>query len=91
MKPTYFDIKTGRTVVSEEDYSLYVLSVGNWSCDCNRAAELGDDIDDELTEKFGVNGCFGAKRIIVIDVSGDLEGLSKEDALAEINQRYGGE
>lgn len=90
MIPTLLDTKTGQIVVPGEDWdsSLYWWAEGNGSCDCNRAIAMG--IEDELQEELGLadNICLGSTRIIAIDVTGDLEGFSKEGVLDEINESY---
>ena len=83
MKLTYFDIKTGKTYKGEFDWSLFSWSKGNGSCDCNRSIECG------IKEEFGdPDRCFGSTRLIAVDIDGDLEGHTKEEALSFINESY---
>jgi hypothetical protein len=89
MYPTLLDTETGQKVdAAKMDCSLFWWAEGNGSCDCNRAICLGEDIVDELTKKFGEHVCYGSERIIAIDVHGDLEGRTKDEALEEINESY---
>lgn len=90
MNVELYDTKTGRTGVSDYDHSLWWWSEGNGSCDCNRAHLIGDDIYREMTAQFGKNICMGSSRIIAVNVSGDLEGETKESALLMINDDYPG-
>ena len=42
MKIKFLDIKTGKTAW-KDGLSLWQLSEGNWSCDCNRELLFGND------------------------------------------------
>ena len=91
---TFKDLKTNKTVKQhynfknqdiDFDTQLFWWSEGNGSCDCNRAYELG--IHYEMVKEYG-DYCFGEKRIIAIDVEGDLNGHTKEEILQRVNQYY---
>lgn len=86
--PKFIDTKTGVTRMANYPFSLYWWSYGNGSCDCNRAPLF--DMEDDLQMDLGTddNTCFGCTRFIAIDVFGDLEGMSKQEALAAINDEY---
>ena len=89
MYPTLLDTKTGKTAIaSDTDRSVFWWSEGNGSCDCNRALCIGEDVVNELEEQFGTNVCCGCTRIVAIDVHGDLEGLTKEEVLENLNSDY---
>lgn len=89
MYPTLLDTKTGKRVIAKGmDYSLFWWTEGNGSCDCNRAIAIGNDVENEMTIEFGAGCCFGNSRIVAIDVHGDLEGISKEQILREMNDEY---
>lgn len=89
MYPTLLDVKTGETAIAYKmDSSLFWWADGNGSCDCNRAHAFSDELHDELERKHGEHCCFGSERLIVIDVHGDLEGISKEDVIAKMNSSY---
>lgn len=89
MYPTLLDTKTGKTVTAKDmDSSLFWWIDGNGSCDCNRAIAFGDDVEEEMTAGFGEGCCFGCSRIIAVDVHGDLEGVSKEQIIKEMNDEY---
>ena len=88
MNVLLLDTKTGIRKYSNEwsdvDFSVYWWTEGNGSCDCNRA--LVFDIEDNNHTNSGM--CLGTNRFLVVDVSGDLEGHSKEEILKTINQEY---
>ena len=86
MRPTLLDKVTGEKAEGVEG-SLFWWSQGNGSCDCNRAIAF-DGADEELEKKFGEYACYGTERFLAVDVHGDLEGETKESALAKINARY---
>lgn len=89
MYPTLLDTKTGQSVVaSDKDFSVYWWTEGNGSCDCNRALVFGDEVIEELEAEFGEDVCCGCRRIVATDVHGDLEGFTKQQVLAEMNQDY---
>lgn len=94
--PTLKDLITG-IVKKAYDASVFWWTEGNGSCDCNRSIVFGKH--EEMTAAQRVEHpelerhqgyCFGCKRFIAIDVDGDLEGLSKEKALQELNRGYAG-
>lgn len=41
-------------------------------------------VDSDMDDSF----CDGCKRILAIDVHGDLEGVAKKEILAELNSGY---
>ena len=98
MKVTLLDTKTGeRRDCSDwcngEEFSVYWWQEGNGSCDCNRALafDRGDeDHSEEQRLALGAeeNGCLGCRRWLIVDVSGDLEGMTREQILAEANSEY---
>ena len=89
MYPLLLDTKSGKTATPEKwDSSLFWWAEGNGSCDCNRAIAISEEVHSELCEQHGEGTCFGAQRIVAIDVFGDLEGMTKEQVLAEMNQDY---
>jgi hypothetical protein len=89
MYPTLLDTKTGKTVVAENmDCNVFWWTEGNGSCDCNRAICIGEDVVDELEAEFGEHVCCGYNRIVAIDIHGDLEGLTKDEVLEDLNSEY---
>ena len=76
----YKDLETGETAF-DSGVSIYVLTEGNWSCDCNRETAFG--------HCSVVNYCIGCERYIVIDIESEI--LTKEqiqDVINEANQGY---
>ena len=89
MYPILLDTKTGKTFEAKKmEASLFWWADGNGSCDCNRAIVGGEEIVDELDGVFGIGTCYGCKRIVAIDVKGDLEGVTKKKVLEEMNSEY---
>lgn len=98
MKVTLLDTKTGErrdcsSWSNGADLGVYWWSEGNGGCDCNRALAFdreGEDHHEEQRLALGLeeNICLGAKRWLIVEVSGDLEGLTSEQALAEANMEY---
>jgi len=82
MKITYLDLQTGKKA-QDSGISVYELTDGNWSCDCNRALAFDDGIDSSF--------CDGCKRYIVIDVQAeemDPPELNSEEVIKEANAEY---
>jgi hypothetical protein len=99
MKVTLLDTKTGErrdcsTWLDGSHLSFYFWAEGNGSCDCNRAIAFqqgeGKDYAEEQRLDLGLQPdiCLGSKRWLVVDVSGDLEGMDKDQILSEINSEY---
>ncbi len=91
MYPTLLDTKTGETVIADKylwDRDFFWWSEGNGSCDCNRSIAMKNGSREELTEKFGDGMCVGCHRIIVIDIHGDLEGMTKAKIITKMNSEY---
>lgn len=82
------DIKTGVEVWSKMDANLFWWAEGNGSCDCNRALEFDDSVDEELASIYGEGYCYGSERLIAVDIDGDHECASKAEAIAAINHTY---
>lgn len=106
MIPTFLDLRTGKTAPGD-DHSFYWWTEGNGACDCNRAIHF-EGVAEEYEERIhrehpelheGVSLCYGWKRFIAIDVTGDLtsydyDGLNpiaktKEEILIAMNSDYG--
>ena len=90
MRPTFKDLKTGATAGERPDSpeaSVYWWLEGNGSCDCNRVY-MFPGLEEELEELHGENTCYGCKRLIVVDVEGDLEGWDKAVLITELNREY---
>jgi hypothetical protein len=87
--PKLKDLKTGEEEWSHFDCEadIFWWSEGNGSCDCNRALTFDSKIEEELEVKFG-DYCYGCERFVVIDVKGDLEGLTKEEVIKLCNEGY---
>lgn len=77
---TYLDLKTGQKA-TETDVTVWSLTEGNWSCDCNRIYAFGIDNQD-----FTCLGCF---RFIAVDVQpeGD-EQFDATEVLRLANSEY---
>lgn len=99
MKVTLLDAKTGErrdcsNFCDETDFGVYWWCEGNGSCDCNRALAFdrgeGEDHSEEQRLALGLeeNCCFGAERWLIVDVSGDLEEMTREEVLAMANSDY---
>lgn len=94
MKVTLLDTKTGeRRDCSEQEFGVRWWLEGNGSCDCNRALffDRGDeDHGEEQRIALGLeeNVCLGCRRWLIVDVSGDLEGMTREQILSEANRDY---
>jgi hypothetical protein len=80
MQVTLLDTKTGERRKSCDYFNAYWWSTGNGSCDCNRRTVFDHDADDDH--------CCGCERYLVVDASGDLEGLTLEEFICEANQDY---
>jgi len=89
MFPTLLDTKTGKIAVVEDyDFNVWWWTEGNGSCDCNRSNYF-EGLHEELVKEIGMeNVCFGCKRIIAIDVHGDLEGFTKKEIINKMNEDY---
>ena len=80
-KIEYLDLETGETAVEKWDVSIWGLTDGNWSCDCNRGKAFGESSDHKY--------CLGNKRYIVSNI--EAKALTKEqiqDIIDEANQDY---
>ena len=77
----YIDLQTGRKA---EDYgiSVYELTEGNWSCDCNRRIPF-----DGMSES---NTCDGAVRFIAYDVEAEPSDgcIDATEVLRDANLEY---
>jgi hypothetical protein len=83
MHVTLLDTKTGERRKSSDYFNVYWWSIGNGSCDCNRRVAFDHDDPDED------NGyCCGCERYLIVDASGDLEGLTLEEFIRKANQDY---
>ena len=86
MKITYLDLETNNTAINN-DISVFELTEGNWSCDCNRRLVFFPS-DIEIDCKCISN------RFIVIDVVEEVDeefechGYTKEEILKESNSEY---
>lgn len=82
LRITYRDLQTGSLAEERrEDLTVWDLTEGNWSCDCNRADAFGLM---DTSRKF----CDGCKRFVVDEVSGDLEGWTQDELIREANREY---
>ncbi len=98
MKVTLLDTKTGERRncsdwPAETEFSVYWWLEGNGSCDCNRAHAFdrqGEDHGEEQRHVLGLakNVCLGCTRWLIVDVGGDLEGMTRDQVLAEANSGY---
>lgn len=87
MQVTLLDTETGKTkVISDPELSYWYWSEGNGSCDCNRAMFLG--IDKEIGETAKPGCCYGSTRVLVVDVTGYIEGATRMEALRDFNSDY---
>lgn len=94
--PTFRDVVTGTIAKAVHPASLFWWSDGNGSCDCNRmdVFNLDEIMSPEDIAKLeaeweaGHGTCWGAVRLVVIDVEGDIEDHEKADAIAEMNGCY---
>ena len=96
--PTFEDLVTGKITVGSPDKwegDVFWWTDGNGSCDCNRAMVCGkeDEMDAEMRRQYPdlkewQGFCYGCKRFVAIDVTGDFEGMSKEELLFALNSDY---
>jgi hypothetical protein len=75
------------------DFTVYWWQHGNGSCDCNRALAFDKDDEDHSWEqqlRLGLddNICLGNERWLIVGATGDLEGCSEADVVAESNNDY---
>jgi hypothetical protein len=87
MNVTILDTKTGKRKDCSDwhDFDVYWWTQGNGSCDCNRFIAMGLEDDDNEEDDNVDCKC---ERFLIVDVSGDLEGRTREDILAESNEDY---
>lgn len=94
--PIFKDLKTGATAPGDPA-SIFWWTEGNGSCDCNRACFLGKDEEMEAAMRLAHPDllplqsyfwCWGCKRFIAVDVTGDFEGMTKEAVLKALNEGY---
>ena len=98
MKVTLLDTKTGeRRDCSDKhgdvEFDVFWWQEGNGSCDCNRALLFdrnGENHSEEQRLALGVeeNICLGCRRWLIVDVSGNLEGMTREQVLVDANTGY---
>ena len=62
MRIRYKNKITGKKAWEQDDISVYQLTEGNWSCDCNRAKAFGQDTG---------KGCIGCIEYIVDHIESD--------------------
>ena len=77
----YSDLETGQTALEQGKVSIWDLTEGNWSCDCNRRKAFGESSDHKY--------CLGNKRYIVLNI--EAKALTKQqiqDTIDEANQDY---
>jgi len=77
----YLDLETGRKA-EDRGISVFNLTEGNWSCDCNRRIPF--------VGFSGSDTCDGCHRFVVFDVEaedGD-EPLNPIDVIREANSEY---
>lgn len=86
MRITLMDINTGKIVTFESTESVYQWTEGNCNCDCNRSMFFEDHDPDYADDPENI--LCESKRSYVTDVSGDIDGMSKDDFLFECNQDY---
>ena len=76
----YMALQTKETAF-QSDISIWQLTEGNWSCDCNRRRAFGEDSDHEY--------CLGCNRYIVIDIESEVLTRDKiQDIIEEANEGY---
>jgi hypothetical protein len=90
MIPTFRDIETGKSATHNRgpECSVYWWTEGNGSCDCNRVYAFGKKLVDEIEDTNEPNTCFGCKRFLCIDITGNLEGNNKQDLINMMNREY---
>jgi len=77
----YGDLETGETAIEHGKVSIWDLTYGNWSCDCNRRKAFGESSNHKY--------CLGNKRYIVLNI--ESKKLTKdqiEDIINEVNLEY---
>ena len=82
MKVTYLDITTGQTA-TDSHISVWSLTEGNWSCDCNRYIPFDYNPPD-------TDICLGCNRFIVIAVEKEPEDEEFDpiNIISEANREY---
>ena len=95
MQVTLLDTLTGerRDCSAFGNFTVYWWQHGNGSCDCNRALAFdkeGEDHGADQQQRLGLedNICLGAERWLIVGATGDLEGGSEADVVAESNDEY---
>ena len=91
MKVTLLDTKTGERRDCHDDYCVSWWTDGNGSCDCNRALAFGGPCllqKQRIALGLPQDVCIGARRWLVVDVSGDLEGMTRAQVIDSANDGY---
>lgn len=93
MYPTLLDLDTGQThTLTQNDASVFQWCENNYACDCNRGLFVGRhrQLDEEAVARFAgetEDACV-ARRFVIVDVHGDLEGHTPEELVALGNWDY---
>lgn len=97
---TLYDVVTGVAKACPDcDLPVKEWTDGDWSCDCNRALLFDPRIAEALDAQQHaaapgmpevLHYCYGEERFYVVDVAGDLEGMTKANVIAACNQDYPG-
>lgn len=98
MKVTLLDTKTGEHrdcsgIGDVEEFGVYWWLYGNGSCDCNRSRAFdreGEDNHEEQRIAVGASHgeCLLNRRWVIVDVSGGLEWMTRDEILQEANSEY---
>ena len=95
MVVTLLDTLTGerRDCSAFGNFAVHWWQHGNGSCDCNRALAFDKDDEDHSWDQqqrlgLGDHICLGAERWLIVGASGDLEGRSETEIVAESNDEY---
>lgn len=96
MKLTLLDVETSNKIdfeIEDDQVTIWQWTEGNFSCDCNRAFQFSEELDDEMDERMRKNHpelkewqscCWGSKRFLVIKV----DPIPKEFTIKDFNEDY---
>lgn len=91
MKITLLDTETLKKVefeVYDDWQTIWQWTEGNFGCDCNRAFQFSEELDEEMNRRMRKNHpelkewqscCWGSKRFLVINVNPMPEGKTIKD------------
>jgi hypothetical protein len=89
---TLLDTDTGEQRSCDDwDMDVFWWTEGNGSCDCNRSAAFGGEwLHEQHRMQLGLEDdlCMMGRRFLIVDVSGNTEGETREEILETANRAY---